>query len=262
MTSGEKIVQSGRAPLTDLVISVCFDRVAALKTSHIRLFWNSIRMQFPHCENAPGADSNDKHGDRVSALAGAWLSDDTGTDVVRIQNDYFQFNWRLARESGSYLYPGFAAIERKFYEVFEAFQAFVKNQGWDEIKPTAIELCYVNYSKQGEGWANLGEISHVLSILAWPSAPEQGSIAPPGMISSVFRVPLGRKNENLTIKVGTTKNIRNEVGGLSLELGIKMESVNMISTEIRKWLRHAHSTVNDAFELITTRRIRSYWGLP
>lgn len=74
-------------------------------------------------------------------------------------------------------------------------------------------------------------------------------------------VPLEHKNENLIIKVGTTRNIKNQIGGLSLELGIKTDSAVMIAAEICIWLQHAHSIVSDAFQMVTTKRIRSYWGL-
>ena len=149
-------------PVTEVVISVQFDKLNKFGIVHPGLYWNRIRKNYPKFEEHPPLQSIfEKFDDKepqvqevefstVPPLPRIWFLDESGNRLVQLQSTRFIHNWR--KITGEEDYPRYERIRKEFSELWKDFLNFVSEQKLGEVKPNHWELTYVNHIQKGDGW--------------------------------------------------------------------------------------------------------------
>ena len=163
-------------PLAEVALSVQFEPLEKLRTPQIGLLWNEFRERFPATEEHAPLDSEfERFGiPRTSApivrmqmletlpVPRVWFLNETGTELIQVQQDRFIHNWRKVGEGDAY--PRYERLRQTFQSELEAFQAIVAREQCGAILPNQCEVTYVNHIVAGEGWTNHGQLSQVLTM--------------------------------------------------------------------------------------------------
>src|SRR5260370_42014704 len=103
-------------PVVETVLSAQFERLTALRTVHLGLFWQPGRSEFPNVEEHPAlAAIFEQAGEPVTQAVQLrfqppetlpfprlWLLNQRGSELMQIQNDRFMKNWRKADPNPEY----------------------------------------------------------------------------------------------------------------------------------------------------------------
>lgn len=171
-------------PVVETVLSVQFEKLAAVRSVHFGLFWQRVRARFPHTEDHPalphvleksaeallrGVQLRFEAQETLSPQR-LWLLNSTGTEMIQIQNDRFIKNWRKNDDQPEY--PHYEPVIKPAFEHdYREFQAFLADEGLGETKINQCEVTYVNHIVAGEGWNSWDEIEKVFTFWRQPSAP-------------------------------------------------------------------------------------------
>lgn len=170
-----------RPPVVETVMSVQYERLAALTTPYVGWFWKSQLVEdWPLALEAPVVEDNfelfgrDKKpitaSNRVSFRQThdriQLISSDEAR-MVQIQNTRFAYNWR--KREGTY--PSFDVLSREFDDVFGRFRAFCKTEEIGEISPNQWEITYVNLIPKGEEelWNSPDQITEIFPWFRLPA---------------------------------------------------------------------------------------------
>jgi uncharacterized protein (TIGR04255 family) len=188
-------------PLVETVLSAQFERLTALRTVHLGLFWQRVRSEFPNVEEHPAlASIFEQAGEPVPQavqlrfqppepvpLPRLWLLNRGGSELMQIQNDRFIKNWRKADPNTEY--PRYTKVIRPaFIRDFEIFQTFLADETLGDIKVNQCEVTYVNHIIAGEGWTKHDEIDKIFTFCK-PSFAEPYPGRPEGL-AYVARFPI------------------------------------------------------------------------
>jgi uncharacterized protein (TIGR04255 family) len=170
-------------PVVETVLSAQFERITALRTVHLGLFWHRVKGEFPDTqehpplppvfeqarEPVPQAVQLRFETQDTLPLQRLWLLNATGTEMMQIQNDRFIKNWRKTAPDAEY--PHYEpAIKPAFERDFKKFQTFLADEKLGEIKVTQCEVTYVSHIVAGEGWSKRDEIEKIFTFWKQPPA--------------------------------------------------------------------------------------------
>lgn len=172
-----------KPPVVETVLSVQFEKLAAMRPVHFGLFWQRVRDRFPNTqEHPPLAHVLEQPREplpkalqmRFEAHEGRplqrlWLLNSAGTEMIQIQNDRFIKNWRKSDQSHEY--PHYEpVIKPAFYRDFDEFQAFLADEGLGEVQINQCEVTYVNHIVAGDGWSGWDEFEKIFTFWKQPAA--------------------------------------------------------------------------------------------
>jgi uncharacterized protein (TIGR04255 family) len=194
-------------PVVETVLSAQFERLTALRSVHLGLFWQRVRREFPNVEEHPAlAPILEQAGEPVPQtvqlrfqpqeglpLPRLWLLNQGGSELMQIQNDRFVKNWRKSEANAEY--PHYTPVIKPAFERdFTEFQTFVADEKLGEIKVSQCEVTYVNHIIAGDGWSKRDEIEKIFTFCKLPFA-ESYPGRPEGL-AYLARFPiLGPNNE-------------------------------------------------------------------
>jgi uncharacterized protein (TIGR04255 family) len=168
-------------PVVETVLSVQFERLPALRSVHLGLFWERIRDRFPNTEDRPAlAPVVERPVERVSqalqlrfeaqetlSLQRLWLLNSAGTEMIQLQNDRFIKNWRQSAEN--HQYPRYSpVIKPAFARDFGEFLTFLADEQLGDVRINQCEVTYVNHIVGGEGWSDWSEMDKVFTFWKQP----------------------------------------------------------------------------------------------
>jgi uncharacterized protein (TIGR04255 family) len=175
-------------PVVETVLSAQFERLAAMRTVHLGLFWRKVQMRFPKAEDRPVLAPMFERFPEPSTAGGRirfeaieipklprlWLLNNPETEMIQIQDDRFIKNWRKAGEEDPY--PHYEPVIKPAFERdFQDFQSFLREEGLGEVKVNQCEVTYVNHLVSGEGWQQLGEIDRLFTFCKPTAIPVPGT---------------------------------------------------------------------------------------
>lgn len=165
-------------PVTEVALAVQFEPLSALRTPQIGLIWNKFREQFPRIEeHAPLGRMVERFGvvgppkpeirlemTRKPPVPRCWFLNESGTELIQVQQDRFAHNWRKVGEGDEY--PRYEHVRACFRNELVKFGDFVRQEKLGDLEPDHCEVTYVNHIVSGRGWDNHGQIGEVLTVLA------------------------------------------------------------------------------------------------
>ncbi|MGD0292248.1 MAG: TIGR04255 family protein [Terracidiphilus sp.] len=169
-------------PVTESVLSVQFDRLSALQTAHLGLYWSEIRDRFPKTEEhgelpiqieQPPDSPQPIVGFQFEALEAppiprVWFINQEGTELIQVQRDRFITNWRKVGEGN--LYPRYERVREGFDKDFADFSQFVSHNQLGAIRVNQCEVTYINHIFSGVGWETHADIGKVFTVWQQPTS--------------------------------------------------------------------------------------------
>lgn len=169
-------------PVGEVVLSVQFQRLAALQAAHLGQFWERIRADFPRTETHPPVDAvverfnEERTAARVrfqfrpiDPLPRAWFISTDDTRLIQVQADRFIVNWR--RSSSGQTYPRFPQVKSFFARYWSEWKDFISTIGQSgSLEVEQCEITYTNHIRREGVWNDHGEAYKVLRLVA--PAPE------------------------------------------------------------------------------------------
>ena len=166
-----------RPPVVEVAVGVQFE-VLPLKAAHLGLLWQHYQDQFPRVEEQPPLEAIvERFGvkpaparQRVRLLEEPlplrfWFVNESGTELVQVQQDRFVFNWR--QNDADQKYPRYETVAARFSSAFESFMAFLREHRCEEPKLNQCEVIYVNHILPVQGvWMSHGDAGKVITLLS------------------------------------------------------------------------------------------------
>ena len=197
-------------PVTEVALSVQFDRLSALRTPQMGLLWSAFREDFPRVDEHPslepvverfGVRARNGGGVRMEIRPTApvprcWFLNQSGTELIQVQQDRFAHNWRKVGEADAY--PRYEYVRDRFQEELRGFQEFLAREGLGELIANQCEVTYVNHIVSGAGWKTHGQLADVLTVFnsrysdEFLAEPEDVGLALRYVIPDSAGEPLGR----------------------------------------------------------------------
>jgi uncharacterized protein (TIGR04255 family) len=170
-------------PVVETVLSAQFEKLTAMRSVHLGLFWQRVRDEFPNTEERPALppvleQATEPVPQAVQLrfepqeplpLQRLWLLNASGTEMMQMQNDRFIKNWRKSEANAEY--PHYTpVIKPAFDRDFQKFQTFIADEKLGEIKINQCEVTYVSHIIAGEGWVKRDEIEKIFTFSKQPFA--------------------------------------------------------------------------------------------
>jgi len=164
-------------PVIEVALSVQFNPLTELQAPQLGLLWNEFRPRFSKAEQHPPLGSVvEKFGvreprkvsvqfERGIPVPRCWFLNETGTELIQVQQDRFIHNWRKVGEEDTY--PRYERIRETFEKELGTFRQFLAREGLGDLVPNQCEVTYVNHIVSGQGWEKHGEAGEV--VMVWSS---------------------------------------------------------------------------------------------
>lgn len=187
-----KLADFDDPPVVETALSLQFEKLTALQSVHLGLFWNRLKEQYPKLEQRPPLppaieqfQTLAAHRPRIQFEAietpptpRLLLLNSEETTIIQVQDDRFITNWRKGGSQSPY--PHYEPVIRpNFEQRFREFQAFVAEEGLGKVRIVQSEVTYVNHIVSGEGWQKFGQLDRIFTF--WNQV--EGSI--PGQLEDL-----------------------------------------------------------------------------
>lgn len=205
----------GAPPVTEVALAVAFKPLAGLGVIEIARVWETkFKTRFPKVQQQRPVDVQLEQVDgsppiptlsfqllETPPLPRLWFLNESSTELVQIQHDWFARNWRrLPNESSpSATYPRYHALRAEFERDLTAFTAFIQSH---DLGPVAFVQCELSYINHVAGLPDEVPIRlpDVLSLVARPTdesglTPENASFGMRYLVTDQTR-PIGRVHVN------------------------------------------------------------------
>jgi len=160
-------------PVNETALDVQFTPIPGWIIPYFGLFWSRIREEYPRCEVKPPLARQDERrpltGGGLIQLeflqqpeARCWFHDSTQHRLLQVQPDRFIHNW--LKHGAPDVYPRYEKIRSIFEHEWTRFREFVAAESLGTIAVTQCEVTYVNHLEQGREWANLSDLSNVVTF--------------------------------------------------------------------------------------------------
>jgi len=181
-------------PVTEVVIGVQFNALAAFTAVHPGLYWQRVRDKYPKCSVQPplGPTLEFFGGEKppmikpqlsqIPPVPRCWFLDDSENRLVQIQPERFLHNWK--KVTGEEDYPRYKNISEDFERLWRDFLDFVKAEGLGQLEPNQWEVTYVNHIFENSGWISMNDLSNLFP--SWSGKSSEGYLPIPENI--VFKV--------------------------------------------------------------------------
>jgi len=261
-----------KPPVVEVVLSVQFHPLTEVKAPQLGLLWSEFRSRFPKADQHPPLESvTEKFGIREPAklnvrfemgvpVPRCWFLNDSGTELIQVQQDRFVHNWRKVGEEDAY--PRYPHIRATFEKELTAFCQFLDRERLGEFTPNQCEVTYVNHIVSGEGWEKHGQVGKV--ITTWSSQYSDMFLSDPEDVGFVARYaipdgvgkPLGR----LHIRIQPAYRIKDEKPIFILELTARGRPDGDGLEGVRRFLDLGRAWVVRGFASITSSSMHRIWG--
>ena len=261
-------------PLAEVALSVQFEPLEKLRTPQIGLLWSEFRQRFPVTEEHAPLDSEfERFGaPRTSAIQvrmqmletlpvpRVWFLNETGTELIQVQQDRFVHNWRKVGEGDEY--PRYERLRQTFQSELEAFQSLVAREQCGAIVPNQCEVNYVNHIVAGEGWATHGQLSQVLTVFQTHYSddrlgePEDARVAMRYVLRDDNQKPIGRLHATVQPVFRRDDNQPMFVVALTVRSRPAGENIE----DVLCCLDRGREVIVRAFASMTTPQMHKLWG--
>ena len=244
-------------PVMEVVLGVTFETLSSVKLPHIGLFWDTIRSEFPKCQQAPTLGNIDAVIERESGvpLPRVWLINQNDDNLIQLQKNKFLFNWRKRQAD----YPRFSAVSSQFFIYLDKFKRFLSDNELGSIAPSECELTYINHIPKGTVWETPKDVGSILPDIQWRER-QRRFLPHPSAInwSAAFMMP--NQAGSLLIKLNYGTRMPDNMPLFILELTAKGTPKDGEDANIKEWYSIAREWIVKGFEDLTSEKAqREHW---
>ena len=252
-------------PVVEVALGVQFRILPALRGLALAPLRDQWRSRYPGLEEQPPVPSTIEGsapgGPVVQLNVGFpsmryWFLTEDGSELVQVQQDRLSVNWR-GIDSGS-IYPRYPAMRQTFVDRFDDFSSFLSHEGLGTIRPTQVELNYVNaVSLEASGG---GKLERVLSTWRAASKHHLGSPEQTRLEMSFHLKDLGSGSSRLWVQIGPGQGDP-ATPALLFTLTVRGMPTGEGLSEVLSFLDDAHGHLVRSFAELTTSRMHDIWRL-
>jgi len=261
-------------PVIEVALSVQFNKILGLRTAQMGLLWSAWKDRFPKTEEHPPLESavecfdegpGPAQGPRIvisqaPPVPRCWFLNNSGTELLQVQQDRFVHNWRKVGEGGKY--PRYERIREGFSKELNLFCEFLKREKLGELNPTQCEVTYVNHILCGSRFETHSQVERVVTVWrgeysdTFLQKPEDVRFAARHVIPGEDGQPIGRLHISLQPAYRKTDKVPILVLTLTARgkpEGEGLEGVLAALDRGREW-------VVRGFASVTTPEMNEKWG--
>lgn len=241
-------------------MGVQFQSLTNLYAPHTGLFWSKVRSTYPICrENPPIVpqieDLQQPGGLRppkvslssLPSLPRVFFERRDGEWLIQLQRDRFLHNWRSRPNAPDY--PRYPIVRREFFQQWESFHQFVRDNELGEINITQLEITYLNHIP-----VMASELTDVFPGLAWLTRKELPAEAEAISFSCSFR--LADNSSRLRVEVRPGKHAD---GGDILLFQLTVRGT-LGELTIEEWFDQGRACIVHSFAELTSESWHRKWG--
>ena len=266
----EKLPEYEFPPVNEVVFGLQFQPVKSLRIQHFMEYWSLIRDRYPnieeqlplqHLKEKPIEPEEDGPTAAVFQLKTPapryWFINPSGNELVQVQKDRFLRNWRQI--NGNEPYPRFDQLSKLFWQEWDVFSRFVKNNG--QIHVDQCELSYINHIDSvvpDDKWDGFGNLPNVFALLQ-PKA-KKTFLPAPEIFSFASRYPLPDVRGRLHVEMTPAFRGRDFKMIVQFTLSARGMSTGESEKEIKAWFDNAHEWIVRGFDELTTQKMHELWN--
>jgi uncharacterized protein (TIGR04255 family) len=159
-------------PLVETALGLEFEPLQDFEVPAFGLFWNRIRNKYPNSSVQPPLQSKIESFDKSQAVFSlsfsqipevrCWFIDETETWLLQVQKTRFISNWRSVK-ANQITYPHYENVRARFFEEWQQFADFLRDEGLEIPQVLQCEINYVNHIEAEPYFSNLHKIFPSLS---------------------------------------------------------------------------------------------------
>lgn len=177
-----------------------------------------------------------------------WFQNEDRTRLVQLQRDWLSCNWQSTSDNSAY--PRYSAMEALFFQVWESFSEFAKQNSRGEMAVTQCELTYVNHINAGDLWLRHGQMEKVVRL-----AGNSGTFLPEPEDAQLlyrYRIPYEGKDIG-RLYVQALPGLKKD-GSPVIQLNLVARGTPIDSGRegIKVFFQLAHDWIVKGFEAVTT----------
>lgn len=261
-------------PVVEVALAVQFEPLTNLRTPQLGLLWSDFRGRFPKIEEHPPLDPMmERFGVKGPPTASirfemvrrppvprCWFLNESGTELVQVQQDRFAHNWRKVGDGEEY--SRYEHVRETFKSELGTFEGFLRREKVGELTPNQCEVTYVNHIIADNGWKKHGELARVLTLFAGKCSEEflpdleearlSGSYVIPGADGQ----PLGR----LRFSIEPVYFREDDRPMFLLNLVARGRPDGEGVDGVLRFLDTGHEWIVRGFAAITTPNMHKVWG--
>jgi len=261
-------------PVVEVALAVQFEPLTALRTPHLGLLWSIWRDRFGKTEEHPPLDPVMERFGTPALLGGGpgiriasappvprcWFLNESGTELIQVQQDRFVHNWRKTGVSDTY--PRYEAIRTRFMKELAEFCRFVKDEKLGELTPTQCEVTYVNHMRAKLGWENQGQVNRVLAVWSgmhsdeFLGEPEDVRLAVRHVMRDDTQKPVGRLH--ISLQPGYLREDDEPILVLTLTARGAPEGQGIDA--VCRFIDRGRTWIVSGFASVTTAEMHKIWG--
>lgn len=270
--ASDSLPEFARPPVTEVALSLQFEPLAKLKSPVIGLLWGKFKDRYPAYEEQPAIEpvierfgtealQNFKIQFQVFDApppSRVWFVNESGSELVQVQQDRFVHNWRKVHETDEY--PRYRNLRQRLIDELEMFRGFVEKEQLGELLFNQSEVTFVNIIVSGEGWERHGQLNNILTIHSgnysddFFNEPENVQTALRYVIPGENDKPAGR----LHVSIVPVVLAANKTPGFNLTLTARCAPNGSLEDAIR-CLDLGHRWIVKGFASITTKDMHRIW---
>lgn len=275
-----------RPPVNEVVISISFESQPLLEGPRLMASLSKILAEFPKVDEVipyemPVEQPFEEQVPRPSVpqihFVGMpnvqrryWFTTDEPNAplLLQVQYNYFAVNWR--RQEGGDFYPGFDGLRAKFDRYFTSFQEAIVSQGGLPLRPTQIELTYINILRPDELWGGIQDLHRVVKVsIPGMSSFEQLNVAYSKPVKSESDGFFGRLHTAVStgfqskVELGEFRPLRTAdlIPVINISITARSGKISEGAATVSERFERAHDAVTESFKSLTTEEARKNWGL-
>ena len=260
-------------PVAEVALSVQFEKLDSLHAAQLGYVWQVFRDRFPQTEGKPPlAPAFEQFGPRPGRRPSVrlqlletppeprlWFLNESGTELVQVQQDRFVRNWRKREDTDEY--PRYRNLRKLFRHDFEAFCRSIEREQWGSVEPNQCEVTYVNLIPAGEAWQHHGDLEKVLTVFSARytdnqlAQPEQAVLNLQYVLSDEGGEPTGR----LHVAVNPVFRAADNQPAIRLSLTARGKPQGSGIEGAMEFLDRGHEGIVRGFASITTPEMHKVW---
>jgi uncharacterized protein (TIGR04255 family) len=252
-------------PVNEVVLGVHFESMERLGGPYIGLLWQEFRARFAKLEEKPPlifpierfgspVPSNSPSVELVESLPSrVWFVNDSETELLQVQPDWFSHNWRKVKEEDEY--PRYQRIRTSFYEELATFLSFIERENLGRVIPLQCEVTYVNLIPM----ANDFTPADVITVFT-PSYSD-AFLPNPESVNLAMRFVIGNGAPIGRLHIVAAPVILRATGATALQLTLtaRGKAAGETLDDMFGFLDVGHEWIVRAFTSITTTQMHEKW---
>ncbi len=254
-----RIVDYDSPPVVETVLGVFFAPLQGFGLLHQGVFWDRVRSRYPKYELMPAIGETElrigPQGFQPPSVR-ALLVEDSGGQLVQVQNNGFFRNWRKSPGIPGYIH--YDVMRPSFEGDWEEFLQFLGQEHLPNPEVMEAQVTYINQFVRGVEWNTLHDLARIFK--APDMLPRNETISGLKMFSFLRIFELNHDAGRL--EVAAQPAVRQidgkEIMQFTLTAAGKPKSLS--TTDLMAWFDLGHAAVVRTFDDMTSEEAHQKWG--